>query len=214
MSGDLENELAVALAALQQAARVTCHVQGKIDADALEKKDRSPVTVADYAAQALVCRPRMPGHVGGEPARQIHLIAVTLHDIVLYGSQCFQITGFGLIRHEVTAGEGARGGGRHQRCMSHVSDLQRAITRKKQLAVTVLMVLYDRPIVPSKPRISTGIGRAVLQPEPGMTCLVTNEADPASGERKIHVYIAGATQMSLNGFQEHGRRAVSTIMCR
>lgn len=54
---DIRNrELEVALAALERAARVTTSVQHKIDANALEKKDRSPVTVADYAAQALVCR--------------------------------------------------------------------------------------------------------------------------------------------------------------
>lgn len=49
-------ELEVALAAVERAARVTRSVQSKIDAEALEKKDRSPVTVADFAAQALVCR--------------------------------------------------------------------------------------------------------------------------------------------------------------
>lgn len=44
------------MAAVEGAARVTRSVQSKIDAEALEKKDRSPVTVADFAAQALVCR--------------------------------------------------------------------------------------------------------------------------------------------------------------
>ena len=51
-----ENELAVALAAVCQASAVCRSVQSKIDAAALEKKDRSPVTVADFASQAVVCR--------------------------------------------------------------------------------------------------------------------------------------------------------------
>jgi 3'(2'), 5'-bisphosphate nucleotidase len=51
-----ENELAVALAAVRQASAVCRSVQSKIAAAALEKKDRSPVTVADFASQAVVCR--------------------------------------------------------------------------------------------------------------------------------------------------------------
>jgi len=49
-------ELEVALATIERAARVTTAVQQKIGDEALEKQDRSPVTVADYAAQAIVCR--------------------------------------------------------------------------------------------------------------------------------------------------------------
>lgn len=51
-----ENELAVALTAVRKASAVCRAVQSKIDASALEKKDRSPVTVADFASQAVVCR--------------------------------------------------------------------------------------------------------------------------------------------------------------
>lgn len=55
-SSDWKQERDVALAAVRQAARVTRAVQQSIAPEALEKKDRSPVTVADYAAQAIVCR--------------------------------------------------------------------------------------------------------------------------------------------------------------
>ncbi|MEZ6129976.1 MAG: 3'(2'),5'-bisphosphate nucleotidase [Planctomycetaceae bacterium] len=51
-----QSELQVALAAVRQAAVVCRSVQASISADALEKKDKSPVTVADFASQALICR--------------------------------------------------------------------------------------------------------------------------------------------------------------
>ena len=49
-------ELAVAIAAVAQAAKVCKHVQANlVTADTLEKRDKSPVTVADFASQAVVC---------------------------------------------------------------------------------------------------------------------------------------------------------------
>src|SRR3954471_1815942 len=56
MSTRFDKELQVALAAVQAAARVTRCVQAKITPDVLEKHDRSPVTVADFASQAAICR--------------------------------------------------------------------------------------------------------------------------------------------------------------
>lgn len=49
-------EVEVALAAVRQAASVCRAVQRDVDPLTLEKKDRSPVTVADFASQALVAR--------------------------------------------------------------------------------------------------------------------------------------------------------------
>ncbi|MEM9459561.1 MAG: 3'(2'),5'-bisphosphate nucleotidase [Myxococcota bacterium] len=49
-------EVQVALAAVRQAATVCRAVQRDVDPLTLEKKDRSPVTVADFASQALVAR--------------------------------------------------------------------------------------------------------------------------------------------------------------
>ncbi|HAD62223.1 MAG TPA: 3'(2'),5'-bisphosphate nucleotidase [Planctomycetaceae bacterium] len=51
-----DQELAVGLAAVRQAAAVCRRVQSSITAESLEKKDKSPVTVADFASQALICR--------------------------------------------------------------------------------------------------------------------------------------------------------------
>jgi len=52
----LELELNAALKAVKSAARVCQSVQSDlVTAETLEKKDKSPVTVADFAAQALVC---------------------------------------------------------------------------------------------------------------------------------------------------------------
>lgn len=49
-------ELQSAIAAARLAAQVTQAVQKQITPDVLEKKDRSPVTIADYASQAIICK--------------------------------------------------------------------------------------------------------------------------------------------------------------
>jgi 3'(2'), 5'-bisphosphate nucleotidase len=51
-----ERERDVAVAAVRRAAEVCRRVQSTIDPASLRKKDRSPVTVADFASQALVGR--------------------------------------------------------------------------------------------------------------------------------------------------------------
>lgn len=52
----LAQEVETAIAAVTEAGRLCRTVQAKIDPGALRKKDRSPVTVADFGSQALVCR--------------------------------------------------------------------------------------------------------------------------------------------------------------
>lgn len=56
MSNDYQRELDVAIAAVADAARVCRAVQSQIEPATLEKKDKSPVTVADFASQAVVCK--------------------------------------------------------------------------------------------------------------------------------------------------------------
>ena len=52
-----ENELKVAVQAVRDAAKVCRKVQAAlVTAQTLEKKDKSPVTVADFASQAVVCK--------------------------------------------------------------------------------------------------------------------------------------------------------------
>lgn len=52
-----ENELKVAVQAVRDAAIVCRKVQAAlVTAETLEKKDKSPVTVADFASQAVVCK--------------------------------------------------------------------------------------------------------------------------------------------------------------
>ena len=51
-----EKELTVAISAVREAAGLCRTVQAQITPDVLEKKDRSPVTVADFGSQAVVCR--------------------------------------------------------------------------------------------------------------------------------------------------------------
>jgi len=55
-STTLTDELTAAVAAVRAAARVCRAVQERlISPETIEKKDKSPVTVADYASQAVVC---------------------------------------------------------------------------------------------------------------------------------------------------------------
>ncbi|MGQ0723505.1 MAG: 3'(2'),5'-bisphosphate nucleotidase [Candidatus Eiseniibacteriota bacterium] len=51
-----EKELAVALDAVRAAALLCEDVRREMVGEALEKSDKSPVTVADFGAQALICR--------------------------------------------------------------------------------------------------------------------------------------------------------------
>ena len=52
-----QEELRIAVEAVRAASRVCRAVQHNlVRADTLEKKDRSPVTVADFASQAIVCQ--------------------------------------------------------------------------------------------------------------------------------------------------------------
>jgi 3'(2'), 5'-bisphosphate nucleotidase len=53
----MEREREVAIEALRAAARICADVQGAmVPESTLQKPDRSPVTVADFASQAVVCR--------------------------------------------------------------------------------------------------------------------------------------------------------------
>ena len=56
MANRFEKELSVALDGLKLAARLCQSVQGEITDEVLSKKDKSPVTVADFGSQAIVCR--------------------------------------------------------------------------------------------------------------------------------------------------------------
>jgi 3'(2'), 5'-bisphosphate nucleotidase len=51
-----EKELEVAVGAVAEASLLCRAVQTSISVGSLEKKDRSPVTVADFGSQAIVCR--------------------------------------------------------------------------------------------------------------------------------------------------------------
>jgi 3'(2'), 5'-bisphosphate nucleotidase len=52
----LAAELDTAIAAVREAGLLCREVQAAIDPGAMQKKDKSPVTVADFGSQALVCR--------------------------------------------------------------------------------------------------------------------------------------------------------------
>lgn len=56
MVANWANELTAALHAVRDASRICRSVQGNMAPDALAKKDNSPVTIADFGSQAVVCR--------------------------------------------------------------------------------------------------------------------------------------------------------------
>lgn len=51
-----ETEYEIAIAAVREAARLCEAVQSNLVEDPLQKTDRSPVTVADFGSQAVICR--------------------------------------------------------------------------------------------------------------------------------------------------------------
>jgi 3'(2'), 5'-bisphosphate nucleotidase len=67
-----ERELTVAVEAVRRASALCSQVQAQIAGSVLEKKDRSPVTVADFGSQAVVCNALYDGfpadHVVAEEA--------------------------------------------------------------------------------------------------------------------------------------------------
>jgi 3'(2'), 5'-bisphosphate nucleotidase len=56
MTASFSEEVQVAIKAVRRAAQICQSVQTSISRDAIEKKDKSPVTVADFASQAVVCQ--------------------------------------------------------------------------------------------------------------------------------------------------------------
>ena len=61
---DFAAELEAAVVAVRDAATVCQSVQRDlVNAATLEKKDRSPVTVADFASQALICSSLAPSRM-------------------------------------------------------------------------------------------------------------------------------------------------------
>jgi len=52
---DFQFEVATAVRAVRRAARLCRSVQLNMSAGALEKKDKSPVTIADFGSQAIIC---------------------------------------------------------------------------------------------------------------------------------------------------------------
>jgi 3'(2'), 5'-bisphosphate nucleotidase len=77
MTVDLHRELAIARRAVREAATICRSVHGQLVAGAsLQKGDRSPVTVADFASQAVVCAilnegSAVPSVVGEESAADL-----------------------------------------------------------------------------------------------------------------------------------------------
>jgi 3'(2'), 5'-bisphosphate nucleotidase len=71
-----QQELDLAIFAVREAAAVCAAVQAELGDDVLQKNDKSPVTVADFSSQAVVCRNLMAGFnddpvIGEEDSAQL-----------------------------------------------------------------------------------------------------------------------------------------------
>ena len=71
MKPDLKKKLDIGLSAVQQAAQLVKKIQKEISMNAIDKLDRSPVTVADFASQAVIS----------------HILRDSLGDICLVGEE-------------------------------------------------------------------------------------------------------------------------------
>src|SRR6516165_5769562 len=56
MSRQYEHELSQAIQAVRQATRLCLAVRGSLRPEVLDKTDKSPVTIADFGSQAVICR--------------------------------------------------------------------------------------------------------------------------------------------------------------
>lgn len=56
MTTSFQQELQVAISAVKRAALICRSIQSAITDEVLEKKDKSPVTIADFSSQAAICR--------------------------------------------------------------------------------------------------------------------------------------------------------------
>jgi HAL2 family 3'(2'),5'-bisphosphate nucleotidase len=85
-----EDELTVALAAVKKAAMLCRQVQDTlITAEAVIKKDKSPVTVADFGSQAVICR-ELIRHFSTDPI-VAEEDADTLHDNPAIGQRVYEL---------------------------------------------------------------------------------------------------------------------------
>jgi 3'(2'), 5'-bisphosphate nucleotidase len=71
MNNDMEMKLSVALRAVQVASQLVKRIQDEVVLRAIDKEDRSPVTIADFASQAVIS----------------HILKTNLGDICLVGEE-------------------------------------------------------------------------------------------------------------------------------
>lgn len=143
----LQEEWRTATAAVREAAKVCQAVQGRlVTADTLEKRDKSPVTVADFASQAVVCarlREAFPevGVVAEEASAALREQgAGALRDAVVEHVRA--------VRHDATADEvlswidhgGATGGGAGRFWTLDPIDGTKGFLRGEQYAVALALI--------------------------------------------------------------------------
>jgi len=152
MGPGYERELAVAIAAVRQAAELCRAVRSSIDPGSVSKKDKSPVTVADFGSQALICRAlalAFPGDrvVAEEDSAALNeaensaVAAQVLHQV----RRLCPEAGEQEVRAWIDRGGSHEGGGRFWTI--DPIDGTKGFLRNEQYAIALALVVEGRPVV-------------------------------------------------------------------
>ncbi len=154
---DFSRELAVAVQAVRQAARVCMAVRaGLHQADAVSKTDQSPVTVADYASQAVVAsvlRAQCPQDVlvaeeSAAELRRPEAAAVRRAVVERVAGELGSQAGEKQVLTWVDCGQGGGAGGNPERFWTlDPIDGTKGFLRGDQYAVALALVVAGRPVV-------------------------------------------------------------------
>ncbi len=134
----------IAIEAVYQAAKLCIAVQSDINVDALQKGDRSPVTIADFGSQALVCRHLKTNFpqdeiVGEEDSAQLQLPENSdkLAQVKRYVQQLHSSAPAKTICHWIDAGNGRVA---HRFWTLDPIDGTKGFLRKEQYAIALALI--------------------------------------------------------------------------
>lgn len=217
-------ELKVAIAAVRLASTVTQAVQKHlVTQDTLQKKDRSPVTVADFASQAVVCKAladTFPGDpiVGEEDAEELREAgnAALLDSVVGHVVKVRGTASKDDVLAWIDRGGATPDGGTKRYWTLDPIDGTKGFLRAGQYAIALALIEDDRVVLgvlgcPNLPAIDLGeAGIPGVSGEPGVSGIpgVPGEpgvpAIPGAGVLMAAVRGRGAVTMPLNDATTEG----------
>ncbi len=156
MNRQYEREQSEAIQAVRQATRLCLKVRAALQPDVLDKRDKSPVTVADFGSQAVICRaleiafpddPVIAEEDAEELGRSRH--AAILDEVVA------QVRALGLDADRIPSAAAVRGwinrGGSSQYCERFWTvdpiDGTKGFLRNEQYAVALALIVAGQVVV-------------------------------------------------------------------